>query len=480
MSSDDLTLYRFSIGVAIWALLMLIVPILRRKSDVFTAWNFFLVGVFTFNGRSGLNAATTPHYLPDISGSSYSWYYLGTVVFYATITATYYFFKYPRRLAGRTLLKWPKITAGNAPILATCLMAMIVGLVVPIPIPVVGQLLSQFALVVPGIALAFMTIVWYRDRTNVVLLAFLVAFAFIAVAAALGAGISRRYLMSSLSAIPVGLYWVWLRYKPTPTILTIIAVALASTVPVVAGFTAIRFSLQDEEVTAVQRAQRLLQALPDAIRRGGSSEGFSGQDSVECALCVIELLNNGSKRMEVDPLYSLKYILANPVPRELWPGKPSAVGAHLVYKFGLRGTNANLGLNVVGQCFYDGGIVIHVLYAIMMGAFLRYYDELMVRQPGNPLLVGGFVAMSAQILGWPRGGIEVFGLQIIQGFVLIVLTSLLARLVYGVGVVYPRTDHIENFPVLRSQADWQRWMGSFTGGLPAANREQYLDSEDED
>lgn len=478
MSSADLTLYRFSLGIAILAALMILVPILRRKSDVFTAWNFFLVGVFTFNGRSGLNAATTPHYLPDISNSSYTLYYVGTVVFYGTIAATYYFFKFPRRLAGRTLLKWPNITPTNAPVLATCLMSLIVGMVVPIPIPVVGQLLGQFALVVPGLALAVMTIAWYRDRTNVVLLGLLIAFAFVAIGAAIGAGISRRYLMSSLSAIPIALYWVWLRYKPTTTILTVIAVALASTVPVVAGFTAIRFSLQDEDVTAVQRAQRILQALPEAIKSGGSSEGFSGQDSVECALCVIELLNNGSKRMEVSYLHSLQFIVSNPVPRTFWPGKPSSIGARLVNYFGLRGTSANLGLNVVGQCYYDGGLWVHVLYGIMMGGFLRYIDELLIRQPGNPLLVGGLVAMSAQFIGWPRGGIEAMGMQILQGFALMILASLFAKLVFGVGTVYPRTDHLEEFPVLRSPQDWQRWMASYTGGLPGANRQALVEDDE--
>lgn len=479
MSSADLTLYRFSMGVAIAAVLMLVVPILRRKSDVFTAWNFFLVGVFTFNGRSGLNAATTPHYLPELSRSSYTYYYVGTIVFYATIIATYYGLKYPRRLAGRTFLKWPEITSGNAPIIAGCLMAMIVGIAVPLPIPVVGQLLSQFALVVPGLALAIMTIVWYRDRTNIVLLGLLIGFAFIAIGAAIGAGISRRYLMSSLSAVPIALYWVWLRYKPTATILTVIVVAIASTVPVVAGFTAIRFSLQDEEVSAVQRAQRILQALPEAIKKGGSSEGFSGQDSVECALCVIQLLNDGSKQMEVTPLHSMQFIISNPIPRTFWPDKPSSIGARLVYDFGLRGTSANLGLNVVGQCYYDGGLWVHVLYGIIMGAFLRYFDELLIRQPGNPLLVGGLVAMSAQIIGWPRGGIETMGMQIIQGFILMVLASIVAKLFFGTGVVYPRTDHIENFPVLRSPKDWQQWMRSYTGGLPGVNRSAVADELDD-
>lgn len=478
MTSADLTLYRFSVAFAVFAGLMLVVPILRRKSDLFTAWNFFWVGAMIFNGFSGLNAATRPHYLPEISRWAYTYYYVGTIVFYATIIATYYGWTYPRRLAGRNFLRWPVVTSGTAPLIATGLMALVVGMVVPIPVPVLGQLLPMFALVSPAIALAVVTIVWYRDRTNVVLLALLVVFTLVAVAAAVGAGISRRYLMSSLAAIPVSLYWVWLRYQPTPKIFLVIGAALAAAIPVVAGFTAVRHSLHGEEVTAVQRAQRILEALPEAIKSGGSSEGFMGQDSVECALCVIQLLHDGSKTMESVPIHSLQFIVSNPVPRILWPTKPESIGVRLVNYFGLRGTSANLGLNVVGQCYYDGGLWVHILYGVMMGGFLRFVDELLVRQPGNPLLVGGLVAMSAQLIGWPRGGIEAMGMQILQGFILMWLASLVARMVFGTGLVYPRTDHLTEYPVLRSQSDWARWMQSYTALLPGGGRRLAAGADD--
>lgn len=470
MSSADLTLYRFSIAVIVWAAVMLVVPVLRRKSDVFTAWNFFLVGVLMFNGRSGINAATSEHYLPELSRSSYTLYYVGTIVFYTTITLTYYFFKVPRRVAGKTLLQWPQFAPVPTAFIAGALMLLAATLVVQIPIPVIGQIALNFGLVSPSIALALVSVAWFRDRTNVFLLAMLLLCLAAAIISALAAGISRRFLMSSLSAVPVALYWVWLRYQSTPKIVTVIAVALASTVPVVAGFTAIRHSLEGEEVTALQRAQRMLQALPEAIKSGGSSEGFTGQDSVECALCVIQLLNDGSKTMEVDYLNSLKFIATNPIPRDVWPEKPSSIGVRLVGLFGIRGVFANLGLNVVGQCYYDGGLWVHVLYAIMMGSFLRYFDELLVREPGNPLLIGGLVAMSGQLIAWPRGGIESMGMQVIQGFALMVITGWCARMVFGTGLVYPRTDKILDYPVLRSAADLQRWMGSYTAVVPTFQR----------
>jgi len=470
MNALDQQLYYFSVGFAVVVALMLVVPIVRRKSDIFTAWNFFLLGAFVFNGMSGLNAATAQEYLPSLSKSSYYAYYLGTVLFYGAITITYYAFKAPRRLAGRTLLHWPEVSSTTAPLIAVGLMTLIVGVVAPIPIPFVGQLLMQFSLVAPSIAVAVLAIAWFRDRSNVLLLALLLLSLPLAVGASVAVGGSRRYLMSMLAAVPVSIYWVWLRYQPTAYILTVVAIAMAVTVPVLAGFGAIRHANLEDKTDAVTRAKLVLTALPEAIKRGGSSEGFMGQDSVECALSTIELLNNGSRQMEADPFASLWLIATNAIPRSVWEEKPDSLGLHLVRYFGLKGTSANLGLNVVGQGYYDGGLPVLLLYAVMMGAFLRYYDELLVRRPGNPLLVGGLVAMSSQLIGWPRGCIGLMGMQIIQSVVLVLLAQWAARLLFGTKLVYPRTDHLASYPSLRSAKDWQRWMGSYTAVVPTAQR----------
>ncbi|QDV72323.1 hypothetical protein [Botrimarina mediterranea] len=471
MNAQDKLLYVFSAAFAVVIALMIIVPIVRRKSDIFTAWNFFLVGAFVFNGMSGLSAATFQEYLPSLSRSTYLLYYLGVVLFYGTASLTYYAFKAPRRLAGNTLLNWPEISSVTAPLIAIGLMSLIVGIIVPIPIPFIGQLMMQFSLVAPAIAVAVLTVAWFRDRTNMLLLAMLIMAIPVAVGASVAVGGSRRYLMSMLAAVPVSMYWVWLRYKPTSQILTTVGVAIAVVVPVLAGYGAVRHADLSEKTNAVDRARLVLMALPNAIKKGGSSEGFMGQDSVECALSVIQLLNDGSRQMEVEPLASLWLMVTNPIPRSMWEEKPESVGLHLVNYFGLRGTTANLGLNVVGQCYYDGGIPVLILYAVMMGAFLRYYDELLVRRPGNPLLIGGLVAMSSQLIGWTRGCIGLMGMQIVQSVILVLLTAWIARMVFGTKLIYPRTGHIADYPILRSAKDWQRWMGSYSGVAPGAGRQ---------
>ena len=445
-------------------------PVLRRKSDLFTFWNFFLAGGFIFSGMSGLNAATLPHHLPELSTSSYQAHCLGTVVFYTVAILTYYYVKFPRKLAGRTFLTWPDLTSAITPFVSIPLMVLSLGVLFPVQIPLVSQLLVFFGLSAPTVVMGMLVMAWSRNRSNIFLLALIIICAPIAVGISISGGYSRRYLISCLATIPIGIYWAWLRYKPTPTILTVIGATLLAAIPVVAGFSAVRAMLRDDSLSAIQRAQTALKALPDAIKKGGSTEGFMGQDSVDCSLGVIQLLNDGSRRLEGSTLHSLRFVITNPIPRVWWPDKPTSPGATLASDFELKGVNANLGINVSGQCYYDGGLWVHVLYGFLMAVSLRYLDELLVRRPGNPLLIAGLCGVSSHLMGWPRGCLGVMGMQILQVLVFIFLARLAIGLIFGFKMRYPRTDHIVDYPVLRSPEDGERWMGSYTAVQPTARR----------
>ncbi len=480
MLSNDNILWAFSVAFIAIMSCLLVVPVLRRKTDVFTAWNVFLVGAILFNGMSGINCTRVLHYFPTYRAADYALYYLGTILFYTTITLTYFYWKYPRRVAGRRLRHWPQMSGG-------VLVALVFGLTAigmfqhfQVQIPVVGQLLLFFSLTTPLLAFACAFVAWYRSPSNPMLILLLLLVAGITVFSTVGLGGSRRYLMSTLAVAPICLYWVWLRYKSTPVILSWILIAAVVGVPILKGYSAIRHSIRTKtRQSASQRAIAVLKKLPEAITKGGSSEGFMGQDSVECAIMTIHFLNDNSRRLEVTPFFSPIFILVNPIPRSVWPGKPIAFGITLpaAAKFEDRGIKINLGVNVVGQCFYDGGFLMHILYAAIFGGFLRFYDELLVRQPGNPLLVGGLVFMAPQIIGFPRGGIETMGLQIFLGFIVVVLTSLIARAMFGTGMSYPRTDHIVDYPALRSPGDWAKWMQSYTALSVPRQKYSYDDEE---
>lgn len=471
-SSNDDLLWMFSTALIVVMSLLLVIPILRRKSDVFTAWNFFLVGAIVFSGLSGYNAVSSEHYLGTYKSSDYNQYYLGVVVFYTTVVLTYHFFKFPRKLAGRNFLKWPELSAASAPLIVLPLGLLVVFQLVPIGIPGVQEFMMHASLSGPIIGLACAFVLWYRSPTNVFLLTLLLFAAGCAVFAATANGTSRRYLIAALGAAPISLYWIWLRYKTTPVILGWIGAMLALAIPMLMGYTVVRHFIKHNSETNTQRFSLLLQELPDAIQSGGSMEGFFGQDSVEGSLMLIHLLNDGSKAVEVEPLYSPYWVLVNPIPRSFWPDKPASLGVILPSRAGLtaRGLDFNIGVNVVAQCYYDGGLLVHILYAVGFGTFLRFFDELLVRQAGNPYLIGTLVAMSGQIIAWPRGGIEVMTLQIMMVCFITLMVGWIGTVVLGGKLTYPRTDHLVDYPILRSDQDRQRWMQALSGVVPRFNR----------
>ncbi|MEO1495964.1 MAG: hypothetical protein AAFV43_02315 [Planctomycetota bacterium] len=471
MSPADRFLYAFSAAFVAVVALQLVVPILRRKSDVFTTWNLYLVGALIFSGLSGINATGHGHYLATYTFGDYQLYMLGAIGFHLSATLTYHFLRTPRRLAGRTLLAWPKLSGWVLVIITVGLTSVGALQRYPLPVPFIGQLLFQFGTVAPLLAFSCAFIAWYRDRSNPLLLTLMLGIGAFTVFMMLGVGSSRRYLAGALAVVPVSLYWIWLRYRSTPVTLCWIAAGVLIGLPVIKGYSAVRHTVRTEGGGSA-RAMALLREMPSRIVSGGSSEGFMGQDSVEAALMTIHMLNDNSDRLRVEPFFTAKFILANPIPRTFWPEKPVSLGIRLpeAAKLHKQGIQANLGVNVSGQCFYDGGLWIHLLYGLIWGAFLRYYDELLVRQAGNPLLIGGLVAMAPQIIGFPRGGLETMGLQVFLGFIAVVLTNLIAKLVFGVGERYPRTDHIDDYPSMRSQADLARWLQGYTAITTTAVR----------
>lgn len=467
-SSNDAILGMFSTAFIVVISLLLVIPILRRKQDLFTAWNFFLVGAVVFGGLSGYNAVNHEHYLGTYKTSDYNQYYLGVVVFYTTIVLTYHFLKWPCKMAGKNFLKWPELTPATAPLIILPLGLSVVFQLVPLGIPGVQEFMMHASLSAPVIGFACAVVLWLRSPTNVFLFSLVLLSAGMAVFAATANGTSRRYLIAALAVAPIGFYWVWLRYKSTPIILGWIGAMLACAIPLLMAFTVVRHFIKHNSETNTERFSLLVKELPEAIRSGGSVEGFMGQDSVEASLMLIHLLNDGSKALEVQPLYSPYWVLVNPIPRSMWPDKPISLGILLPHKSGIssKGLNFNIGVNVVSQCYYDGGLIVHILYAIGFGSFLRFIDELLVRQAGNPYLIGALAAMSGQIIGWPRGGIEVMSLQIMMVCFITAMISWIGSAILGGKLVYPRTDHLVDYPVLRSDKDRQRWMQSLSGVSP--------------
>ena len=93
MTPLDQQMFLFSAVFSALIAAYLVIPIVLRKRDVFTAWSCFLLGSLMFTGLSGINSTLEPHFLPSYTAGDYLKFYAGVIVFYAAIIATYHFIK---------------------------------------------------------------------------------------------------------------------------------------------------------------------------------------------------------------------------------------------------------------------------------------------------------------------------------------------------------------------------------------------------
>jgi hypothetical protein len=271
------------------------------------------------------------------------------------------------------------------------------------------------------------------------------------------------------------LYWLSFRYKPK--IYTILPIILAGfgTIVMMAGYTAIRHRYNQEQVNVADRtpldtAIESLQLMPTAIMELQAIDSVFGGDSMEASLVAIQFY---TKVARPEPLHTFKYILANPFPRAWWPEnmwgiKPMALGETLPRDTGVwtRRGYVNWGPGIPGHGFHEGGYHMLVMYAIICGLLLRYFDELLVRQPDNPYYLGIIAAASSQFIAFSRGDVALFSVLIIGAVVTGLIVRWLGRIFTGVGLVYPtdeeRAAMLAGAPVEQpTEPDWSGARGGF-------------------
>lgn len=435
-------LYPAGWAVIILAIATVLVPYIRRKSDLLTCWNFFLLGTISFVGLSTLEAYTQPDLFRQLeySPADYEKFIWGLVTFYVTLYLGYYWIKLPRRIADRFPRKWPPASTTVLFFMLPLMMVMAVGSVYPPRIPIVHQFFTQVGNKAIVFALVLAFVAWYRQKVNpVLLIALAVVIVFGTVFAVMQGG-GRRTLLNVFIAIPLCVYWLTLRYKSPWLNLALACGFGIVTVFGVAAYSRVRhFDRRGERLERTfQNSVNALRQLPSYLSNIDYGE-FTGQHAVQFSLAAIQLYTTGEK--EPDPFNSFIFLVTNPIPREYWEEKPLPLGYTLPFDVHSP-TTANWGPGIVGHGYHEGGLHMLAFYSFLFGMILRYFDELLRRQPGNPYLLAAFAAMASHIFGWTRGDIGTFNIQIVGSCVLALILAWVGRILFGTGVVYPRTGAV--------------------------------------
>ena len=246
MANSD-PLVGFGIAIILVVGAFIVIPFLRGKSELMSAWNMLLLGVIIFTGLGSIAV----EYVPTLnwkqvewfqpSRKEVQWYMLADSVFIITLLTAYYLNTPAKNFAQKRLQKWPDFTAPVTFFIITFCFVVIVASVVLRHVTFVGPLLFNLAWIGVPAACVFSFSLWNRNRLNVMwLLLFVGVFSVSALYAMMVSG-GRRLLLSMFLAPFLCYYWSNLRYWRPVRALAGIAIAALIILGVSAAYSQIRW-----------------------------------------------------------------------------------------------------------------------------------------------------------------------------------------------------------------------------------------------
>ena len=418
-----LAIYLSGLSLAILALM--IIQFTRRQVELLSLRNFFLLGLIIFQLTSAIPPIVTQR---NNRYTLQDWPAAGMMF---TVMATIFvvlFFTFYRWGIGAKQLARLTPTAKIYPseplmfFLAIALTAVaIVGRAgVEIPNNTVSALMGKVALAFSAMACGMAGWIWAPRLFNPVIAIFAAGIVMTNLALVLSETFGRRPLVAIGAAVLFGMYYSYWRHMRFMQMAPRLALIAIPPVVLLAAFTSVRESQQRETLTA-----RVGQITSASNLDEGFLDLLSGQN---CAPTSMWLIDNYPERFEYRHLMTIKYFFMLPIPRAIWHTKPEPLSTEIAAKAriqGVRQDELKIGPGVVGHAAAEGGFYALVIYGIVAGLFIRYFDELIRLKPSNPYVVLPIGSAMGQIVGLPRGDAAVFG----ANFVAAVLGAYVSTLV---------------------------------------------------
>jgi hypothetical protein len=396
--------------------------------DLITARHLFLLGCSKFFGIAALTTGITGLYRGNHPMSDVLLLFAGTALFFVAFWYAYNHWSIPQKIAIKRWRTSP--TVNTASILVVGSIAMFFGLlasVLPVEIPVIGQITNVLGKLLPAASVALFFFCWLRNPVNLIYLAATGAAFLLAIFVALfGAG--RHPLFAALIAIPIAWYWAKWRYqRPAATIGRILALGVGAAI-VILAYSGFRHDFMGDADSGIAM-DRIRQLMKFQLETSGDAESFLQEDAITVSLlCIEEFHRNG----DPDYFHTLRFVLSNPIPREIWPEKPQALGESLPESLGeFSDGYVNWGPGIIGNAFHDGGLWMAGIYGLLVGGVFRIFDDILRRQPLNPWPIAMLAAMSPKIVAYSRGDIAIYTVELVGLTVITVIMMKLIKPIFG-------------------------------------------------
>jgi hypothetical protein len=355
---------------------------------------------------------------------------IATTFFLAALVGTYYWNPL-KKLTARSLNNWPpESTPMYLFVIGGCL-AVIMLAPLTMNSVFIGRVTLQLSHKAIVFATVFTFILWMRQPMNPAWLALFIVTFLAAVMLAMLAGATRRLFLSVFLAPVVVVYMLHIRHwRPTRSL---IAFGLAGLMLLSINFIYNSFRRVGMQSGRERSAANLLDEARNVdstwlVALSQDTFRLMAQSNVQYALFTKRSVDSG--RLEPAFLNTPLFVLSYPIPRVLWPEKPSVIGLIITHDV-VGARRANWGVNVIGHAAYEGGVLVGALYGFLAALALRFLDDPLLRQPTNPFMMSAFAAAAPHIVGWTRGDIGVMTTETLECFVFVVALSIATRIVFG-------------------------------------------------
>jgi hypothetical protein len=270
---------------------------------------------------------------------------------------------------------------------------------------------------------------WARNWFNPVFITLFVALLCMATVVVIFQNFGRRDLTAVLISAAWGAFHGYFKHIPIRKAFLPFAAVSGFGIITLAAYT----STRSEKAANVSIAETVIRLFSADLPKG-LLDMASGQEAAGYAMYLIEARPESAP---YQPLQSLIYAAAMPVPRQFWSDKPEPLAITLVPELGItrKSIGYNVGPGLIGHIVNDNPYLSLWLYALIIAALLRIGDDLVARFPDNPFVVIPAGVPLAVVTAFSRGELGLFLFRaLLTSISVYLLMWLTAKILRALGV----------------------------------------------
>ncbi len=276
-------------------------------------------------------------------------------------------------------------------------------------VPLIGILASQAAAGVLAASAASAAWAWSRNFRNPILMGIAGGILLAAIAVVSYQSFGRRGVVGIPLAFAWGLYYGYWRGFPMSLLIRRVVIAGLIGLVILSVYTATRREGGNyERQSLVDRLTTISEMRAEDFTKAFTAV-LTGQNSGPLSMWAIETYGS---RQPYNFMHQVKFFVAVPVPRNLWPGKPYPLAKSMVHDGAIRrkgsGDVFNVGPGIIGHIAHDFPFIALPLYAIGIGLLVRFLDERVRWALHRPFVMIPVGCALGQTIAFSRGEAALF------------------------------------------------------------------------